>query len=371
MDTFDRLRKRAQNSPVIVPLPRLSGFYLDNLTIYSSLEEFHADLYDPDQIFDQDVIIDSDDRHPVYPRHECDEDTVTPRLNDVVDWFEDEDHDQLQDELLVQSEIKSLIQNRITGEQLVALIIVDGLSYNDIREMDLDVRPVVVDGITTTEPGYRRVIYGEEEVSTVSIYAELLNNREFFDDYAFTYWNRGQEELSTDLHSAMTDINRISDFDDIIDTLRAEAPFTNKTFIQITRMGLDQDSHNRKEEPNRQAVVEAILEDIRALYETASELVEKFQIFVTADHGILWRDQLPADPPIVSEQYRPHARHIEGEGNIEGGRVIWESDGTITTGLAYPYLARSLENTEWGVHGGFSYYESIVPLIELSEGDTL
>lgn len=371
MVSFSSLRERARDSPVIAPLPRLSEFYLDEFTIYPSLDEFHSDLYHPDHLFEGDVIIDADARHPAYPRVECDEDTVTPRLNEVVDWADDTAHDRLQHELISQSEIKTHIQNRVTGEELVALIIVDGLSYEAVRQTDVDAQPIVVDGITTTEPGYRRIIYGREEVSSVSMYAELLTNREFYEDFAFTYWERGQEDLSTDLHSGMSRIDRISDFGDAIDTLQSEAPFPDKTYVQITRMGLDQDSHNRKEEPNRDAVVQDIIEDVRALHETVSDLVDQFRIFVTADHGILWRDQLPADPPIVCDEHRHHTRFLEGEGNVEGGRVIWESDGTVTTGLAYPYLTRGLDNTEWGVHGGFSYYESLVPLIELTEEDTL
>ena len=371
MVSFSNLRERARDSPVISSLPQLSEFYLDDLTIYLSLEEFHADLYDPEHLFETDVIIDADTHHLDYPRVECDEDTVTPRLNDIVDWAANTDHDRLHHELLTQSEIKPYIQNRVTGARLVALIIVDGLSYEAVRQTDLDARPVVVDGITTTEPGYRRVIYGREEVSSVSMYAELLTNREFYEDFAFTYWERGQEDLSTDLHSAMSRIDRVSDFSEAVDTLQSEAPFTDKTYVQITRMGLDQDSHNRKEKPNRDAVVQSIIDDVRALHETVSEVVEKFHVFVTADHGILWRDQLPADPPIVCDEHHSHARYLEDEGNVEGGRVIWDANGTVTTGLKYPYLTRGLNNTEWGVHGGFSYYESIVPLIELTEEDTL
>lgn len=371
MASFTTLRERAHTTPIISPLPRLAEFYLDDLTIYSSIDEFHRDLYDPSYFFDQDVIINTETRHHDYPRVECDELTVTPRLNAVVDWQAHQDHDRLQNELLSQSEIKSYIQNRVTAEELVALIIVDGLSYEAVRKSELNAHPVVVDGITTTEPGYRRIIYGRNEVAAVSMYAALLRNKEFYEDFGFTYWERGQEDLSTELHSGMGAVHRISDFEEAVDVLQAEAPFTAKTYVQITRMGLDQDSHNRKEDPNRDAEVQAIVEDVRTLLNTANDIVDSFRVFVTADHGILWRDQLPADPPIVCEDYHPHARCIEDEWNVEGGRVIWESDETVTTGLAYPYLTRGLDNTEWGVHGGFSYYESIVPLIELTEEDTI
>lgn len=325
-------------------------------------------LYDPDHQFGNDVIIDTDVRHRDYPQLQCTADPVTPALNQVVDWDNREHHDRIMQDFLNQSDLKSFVVDTVTGEELVVLIIVDGLSYETVSDVDSDaLRPVVVDGITTTEPGFRRIIYGGDPAS---IYAALTGNG-FYTGYGFTYWERGQEELSTDLHSAMgQNIYRIRDFKEAISTLRGEHPFSNKTYVQITRMGLDQDSHNRKEEPNRQITRDAILKDVRELAEFASEVTNRFRIFLTSDHGILWRDQLPEDPPIVHDDTAHHARFLTGARDIDHGLVMTDQSDTETTGLAYPCLARELKHTEWGVHGGFSYQESIVPLIEVtSPGD--
>ena len=370
---FEEIKERAREQPVIVLLPRLAQFYLDEFSIYDSLDSFQENLYDPDHLFEHDVIIDADAHHPDFDRLSCEEKTVKPRLNAVVDWASHTDHQRLEQDLLAQSKIKEHIMDTVSGEDLVILIIVDGLSFESVRGTEIDAQPVFVDGISTTEPGYRRVIYGdsEEQYSPTSVYADLLNMRRFYNDLAFTYWERGDEELSTDLHSSMNSVTRISSFSEVVDALRDEYPLEEKTYVQITRMGLDQDSHNRKEEPNKSAVVQDIRDDLQKLHETASKLSDKFQIFLTADHGILWRDQLPAAPSIVCEEHHPHARFVEGSSNIKEGRTILDSDGTKTTGLGYPHLTRELKNTEWGVHGGFSYYESIVPLIEVTKGDTI
>ncbi|ATW88247.1 hypothetical protein halTADL_1482 [Halohasta litchfieldiae] len=371
MAYFNEIKERAHQQPVIVPLPKLAQFYLEDFNIYSSIDDFQTDFYHPDFLFENDVIIDADEHHPDFDRLSCDEETVGPRLNTVVDWASNTDHQRLKEDLLVQSQIKEHILDAVSTEDLVILIIVDGLSYESVRGTAIDARPVFVDGISTTEPGYRRVIYGKGQYSPTSVYADLLDAKRFYNDLSYTYWERGDEDLSTDLHSSMSSVTRISSFNEVVDALREEYPLEEKTFVQITRMGLDQDSHNRKEEPNKSAVVQDILDDLGKMHETADKLSDRFRIFLTADHGILWRDQLPSEDSIVCEDYHPHARFVEGGMNIKEGRTIFETDGVKSIGLGYPHLTRKLANTEWGVHGGFSYYESIVPLIEVTEDSAL
>lgn len=367
MTHFDEIKERATENPVIVPLPKLAQFYLDDFNIYSSVDEFHRNLYDPTHLFEYDVIIDADEHHPQYERLSCEETTIKPQLNSLVDWSNRADHQRLNEELIAQSEIKEYILDSVTTEDLVILIVVDGLSYESVRNTTADIDPVLVDGITTTELGYRRVIYGGDDLSPTSIYADLLSEKKFYNNLGFTYWERGDEELSTELHSSMSEVNKISSFGEVIDALRCQRPLNEKTYVQITRMGLDQESHNRKEEPNKSAVINSIYDDLERIQQAAQKLSDRFSIFLTADHGILWRNQLPVESTVVTDKYHHHARFVEEPVGADMGRSITRNDGSITTGLAYPYLARELQNTEWGVHGGFSYHESVVPLIKLSE----
>jgi hypothetical protein len=369
MASFDDLRDRASQHPVISPLPRLASFYLDDVSIYKSINAFHRDLYDPEYRFEKDVIISEETHHSDYLRLHCTATPIGPRLNEVVDWTNQEHHHKLRRELLHQSGIKEYILDSLTAEELVVLIIVDGLSYHDAEALDLPMQPVFVDGITTTEPGFRRVIYGN---NAQSIYSALVNKKGFYQPYGFTYWSRGQEDLSTELHSAMgNNVYRIRDFNKAVDTLRSDGPFNKKTYVQITRMGFDQDSHNRKEEPNHEAVRDAIVSDLREIKSVANEVADKYRIFATADHGILWRSQLPEKPPVVVDELAHHPRFVEGRIDVPYGLTLQSSVGDLTTGLGYPALARELKHTEWGVHGGFSYYESIVPLIEITESDSI
>lgn len=369
MTSFSELMEQAEDHPTITQLPPLAEFYLDDLAIYRSFDEFHRDFYDPDYQFDRDVLIDDDIRHPDFPRVNCTADSVTPALNNTVEWTNPEHHDRMQQELLCQSDIKDYIRRTVLTEDLVVLVIVDGLSYDAVQDLDWEMQPVVVDGLTTTEPGFRRIIYGGD---SVSICAALLNEKEFYNPFGFTYWERGQEDLSTDLHSAMgNSVERISDFEETLTTLRSEAPFEEKTYVQITRMGFDQHCHNRKEEPNRDAIREELIADAQQLEQTVRDITDDYRIFITSDHGILWRDQLPDDPNIVCDDYENHARFLSGDRDLPQGLTKQTAAGDIATALGYPYLTREFKNTEWGVHGGFSYHESIVPLIELSNtGDS-
>lgn len=368
MAAFETIEERAHDIPVISVLPPLASFYLDKFDIYRSLDAFHRHLYDPNHRFERDVIVNADTRHHDYPRIDCTADPVTPSLNDVIQWDNREHHDHIRQTLLCQSNIKDHILETVTTEDLVALVIVDGLSYEDARPLDFDISPVVVDGITTTGPGFRRIIYGGD---MLSVYG-ALTNKDFYNAYGFTYWPRGQEELSTELHSAMgQDVHRIKDFKEVLAKLRSDAPLDEKTYVQITRMGFDQECHNRKEEPNRGGIRDELADDIQGLVDTAEEVSDNYRIFVTADHGILWRDQLPDKPSIVYDEWADHARFLEGVHDLSHSMTEQDENEGETTLLAYPHLTRELKNTEWGVHGGFSYNESIVPLIEITDtGDT-
>jgi hypothetical protein len=43
-----------------------------------------------------------------------------------------------------------------------------------------------------------------------------------------------------------------------------------------------------------------------------------------------------------------------------------EFEGKEFALLEYPYLRRDLRANEWGVHGGLSFEESVVPLLSIT-----
>lgn len=363
--SFDKLIDLAHKKPIVADLPMLSEFYLKDINLYRSIDSFHHDLYDPTYQFDTDVIIAGDEPVPGYTFVDCTVDPINPDLNKVVDWTSPEDHSNLSRQILSQSDIQDYILDAVSTENLVILIIVDGLSYATFSNTDYQVQPVYVDGISTTKPGFRRVILGGKNRPTCSA---LMMEHDFYSARGFTYWKKGQEELSTQLHNGIPshNVNRIRDFNEAISNIGSELPPDEKLYIQITRMGFDQEAHQKKEEPNLEAVKHELLSDLHKITNLAARLTDDFRIFLTADHGILWREDLPEEPSVVFNQYHHHARYVEDNVQTKHGINQKSPDGSTATGLGYPYVTRDLEHTEWGVHGGFSYHESLVPLIEVS-----
>jgi len=365
---FDDLREEAATQPVVVSLPPLAEFYLDELTIYSSVKGFERDLYNPDHRFENDVVIDSDEDVVDYPQVTVDQSPFSADLNTVVDWADRNCFNRVKEQLLCQSSISDRIVRRNSAADAVALVIIDGLSFESIQERESDligdstIEPAFVDGVSITPRGFRRVIYGGEFQSINA----RLNMKSFTDHIGFTYWSKGQEDLSTDLYRSMHEdkIHRIREFDQVCSTIRDHG-LDSKTYIQITRMGLDQESHNRKEQPAIDHLVGEIISDVNQMYEVLDELSDHFRIYLTSDHGILWRGDVADDMQLIDEDHS-HPRYIEGATKISKGITERVSSETQRTALAYPYMTRDFQHTEWGVHGGLSYQESFVPFIEIT-----
>lgn len=370
MATIEEIQIAARKEPVVVPLPPLAQFWFNDIEIYNSIERFEYDLNDPSHRFQKDVVIDSNERSNHYRMMKCGDDLLSPELNEVIEWSNREDFKRLMDELQIQSRIKNKIIEQTSVEEIVILVIVDGLPFHAVKniathtKLPLSIEPVLVDGISETSNGFQRVVYGN---STTSVYGGLIYNS-FSNHLGFTYWEKGQENLSTDLHGSMNkrNVHRIRDFSEVSEYLQKDG-VNSQTYVQVTRMGMDQESHNRKEAPNPDQQVKELLDDIQELKSTVADLADQYSIYVTADHGILWRDQLPNDPPQIdtgSKQGPP--RHIKGSKLIANSLLFNDPSGPGAA-LAYPYLTRDLKHTEWGVHGGLSYQESLVPLIQLTE----
>jgi hypothetical protein len=134
--------------------------------------------------------------------------------------------------------------------------------------------------------------------------------------------------------------------------------------VQIVRQGLDQLSHRHRDRPDIVATVKTIVNELAQLTECLKKRPMTAQVFLTADHGILWRDEHKLRLYGAGEGSVP-PRYYEG---LLGGEVLWrvEFEGNDYAALAYPFIRRKLRSDEWGVHGGLSFEESFVPLVKLT-----
>jgi hypothetical protein len=122
--------------------------------------------------------------------------------------------------------------------------------------------------------------------------------------------------------------------------------------------------HHQKRRPPVKAIVEQIYEEFEQLAKLCERLQLQALLYLTADHGILWRDEFDAEI-IGSAPARASARWCLWKDlyqQQENGKRFTVNQKEYYC-LGFPKLRRSLRIDEQGVHGGISFQESIVPFI--------
>lgn len=244
---------------------------------------------------------------------------------------------------------------------VVVLMIVDGLSYYDLPE-NMTAEPLLVDGVSVTAHGYPAVI-GKPSVS------QKMFNAGYRRQMGFTYFDRAENSLAAELFSgfAESQVQRVRSLDEVLAVLRTAVPLG--AYIQITAMGLDHLAHSHHDTPPIADYLSRLLQRFRELVAVIRQRGYSVVACLTADHGILWWHQLGNEPPVLEGVFgenERHPRYTEGALLRPHTRVI--SHGRrVCTVLQAPYLTRKLRQNEWGVHGGISAWESLVPLVVLQE----
>lgn len=258
-----------------------------------------------------------------------------------------------------QSDIGSIIENQVRNfsPNVVLLMIADGLSYFDLPD-EGTISPILVNGVTNTEFGYRAVA-GDPHISR-RLFA--LGYREI---KAFSFYQTEGNNLSFNLHDpfSTSEIIRVKEFDEILKYF--EEKKIKKGYIQIITSGLDQLSHHHHDRPPIDVYRNNLIERFNRITELLHKINRPVLSFLTSDHGILWRDLVEDKIEIASDLFYENSyspRYIKGALLRNYGRVIKSMDQTYTL-LGVPWMTRRFRNDEWGVHGGISAWESIVPLI--------
>jgi hypothetical protein len=381
------LANLAHDEPVCVNLPPLAERILEQrhgIEVLPTRKEFYRRFEDPRTQFSADIAVNTsargtqlfDSSLTTYSPSsistaEYTGDPYSPLLNelvreDVLSWGD------IEETTLSQSAIASQITDRIDSEDVVVVVVVDGLSYADWTRAGYEADPVYVDCPTVTACGYPNVIYGGESGESLAnrLHHEGCQNR-----LAFTYWDKDESALTNLLHESFSSndiVGDVEDFDDIIAHLkRGDWETDTGTYIQITLTGPERVAHQIKENPDIEHQAQFVHNKLSALNEALTELVPEHRIYATSDHGILWRMDANTDFNILDKDGWHHTdrRCIE---NPDQGIDVPAEIGTLSKyrgesylRLQYPHLFHSLRQNEPGVHGGFSYQESIVPLIEI------
>lgn len=353
--TLEKLKSLLNYTPLMVEMHPLSlAFLPEEMVVFRQARELIVYLDMPNPQPSQPVLALQIDPSLCYrlPAFRCSHDPFTTELNRVLL----KRYSYIQTCLLLQSQIAEEILQRIEGEVAI-LMLVDGLSYADYKRYAPQEwlpygQPVLVDGVSVTEHGMLRVI-GSPPL------AHRLFNRGFRRLLGFSYWEREQEPLTQRLFAGFGDrVYKVRSLDLVLDVLEREN--LRDTFIQIIRSGADQLAHQHRERPNVAHTVEEVFRDALKLVNLVRRKGLTGTLDIVSDHGILWAHEhqlieyelSSAKPP----RYYEHARREDCVLNVE-------FEGKEFALLAYPYIRRQLRANEWGVHGGLSFEESIVPWI--------
>lgn len=261
--------------------------------------------------------------------------------------------------LPTQRDIWKILTDHVSrnDSDIVILNIVDGLSYYDLPE-DMGAIPCFVRGVTTTDFGFLDVV-GKPAVS------QRLFNMGYKNQLAFTFFDKDSRPLSAKLHSTFgrSQLNRINSIEEGIDIIEKN-PFW-RGFIQIVAPGLDKLSHYHADRPMVKETCDRIIERLDKVIDCVSSKGRKVTACLTSDHGILWRDDAKEKTTVVGDLFSEdaiHPRYVKGSLTRNYARVV-KCESQSFTLLKAPYMTRDWKHSEWGVHGGISAWESIVPII--------
>jgi len=290
------------------------------------------------------------------PAVRCTHDPLTTELNRVLL----KRYDFIQANMLRQSQVADEIV-RPADLEAVALMLVDGLSYAEVRRHATvwlgSATPILVDGISITEHGMLRII-GNPPL------AMRLFDMGFQRALGFTYWERAAEPLTDRIFAGFGDrVHKVKSFDEALGRLEKEA--LRGAFVQIIRMGLDGVAHHYRETPNIKAMVCDIFGDFERLMRVFESNGISAWLHLTSDHGLLWTREHNLQRYEFGDV--EHLRHYEHAKRGEHVLEV-EFEGKEFAMLEYPYLRRELRTNEWGAHGGLSFEESVVPWVGVMVG---
>lgn len=255
----------------------------------------------------------------------------------------------------------------LNNYEAIILFLVDGLSYADVVNWPCELEPCFVDGPSVT---FRlKDDAGTELAQSIGFPAIVgrpsicsrLYRQGYRNARGYTYWNR--DNSVADYMFTGIPYERVANFEAVLEYLATEDSLKH-TYVQIMREGLDGLAHSKRELRQQEidASILGILHDVERLMELLQEKELRACIYLTADHGILWKTSHPFR--IVPGINTRHPRYCVGT-SIEAidreCTVLFDQDGTPYHLFKYPFLGAPIKANDSGVHGGLSYQESIVP----------
>lgn len=247
----------------------------------------------------------------------------------------------------------------------VVLLLVDGLGYADVTDWPEQAQPCLVDGPSITyyqekesqhilpEIGFPGIV-GTPRLARRLIEVGLPHSR------GFSYWSREVNDVSAYLFEGVP-LTRVVSFSEAVAALRYTK--LDLTYVQVVREGLDGLAHRRREVTPAEVheAVQAIRADTLALLDVLLESPRPAALYLTADHGILWKAKHSFET--LETDDHAHPRYGTKPPADEEQATRFEFDERTFYVYHWPYLGAAIRRNDSGVHGGLSAQESIVPFI--------
>jgi hypothetical protein len=263
-----------------------------------------------------------------------------------------------------------LIADHITNDarqnhyQVVVLLLVDGLSYHDTLGWSEKIDPCFVDGpsITFDKSEEKKVLrtVGFPAIVGDPPLVRRLSSIGLSHAYGFSYWDRDNDV--TEVLFRGIPLDRVDSIQYAVAAMHNLD--VSGHYIQVLREGLDGLAHKRREVSldEIEATVNAVRNDMLQLVEVIQSQDVCGAIYLVSDHGILWTthhkmERVPALDRSAS-RYGDHPLSNNRSSRIRCEKQIYHV-------YHYPYVGRKVPSNDCGVHGGLSYWESIVPFVHI------
>lgn len=271
---------------------------------------------------------------------------------------------------------RSLLTHRRVAERVAAdaqarryrcviLLLVDGLSYDDARPWPEAPEPVFVDGPSITfargpdgavlrDVGFPAIV-GDPPL------AQRLSRLGLSRARGYTYWSRESNDVAAVMFAGLP-LQRVGGMAEAL-ALLGDEPFDG-LYAQVVRIGTDGLAHGRREVSRTEvaATVAAVHADLHALAELLDRQKIAGAVYLTSDHGMLWRREHALQ---LASYPSNHPRYAVGALPAGTPTTLITAAGQVYSLFHYPYLSQNLRANDGGVHGGLSYWESIVPLVRI------
>ncbi len=113
------------------------------------------------------------------------------------------------------------------------------------------------------------------------------------------------------------------------------------------------------------AAIDKILTDVLMLVEFFQANGFSVVVYLTADHGILWRTEHEFRSLAYMGERRPRYARVTTEQKPPAQSTRFNLGDAQYDLFHYPYLSMDIKSNDSGVHGGLSAQESIVPLVTI------